>query len=227
MWVAEALLLFAAVYVIWRILRPAADRTGRRLPRHRAMFLSALAVGATAFALRLQFPVGETVLVLQLGYFASYVFLFCVGAAAASGRWLERVGPELAVPWLIVSAFALLVLVGCFLAPGSGSYAGGWTIDAAIYAFFEPFFAWGVILGLLWLFRTRCNKATGWSHFLSARAYTVYIVHPPVLVGVALALQLLTAPLSVKFLLAGMLACAASLLVSSLILLVPGSRRVL
>jgi surface polysaccharide O-acyltransferase-like enzyme len=171
--------------------------------------------------------VGETISNLQLGYFASYVLLFAAGIAGARGRWLERVALRLAIPWLIVSVVALLVLLGSFRFATPGGYLGGWTMKAAIYAFFEPFFAWGVILGLLWLFRTRLNVATRWSAFLSARAYAVYVIHPPVLVGVALALQLLVAPALVKFVLAGALGCCASVLVGSLILLTPGARRVL
>jgi peptidoglycan/LPS O-acetylase OafA/YrhL len=84
-----------------------------------------------------------------------------------------------------------------------------------------------VILGLLLLFRTRLNVPMRWSAFLAGRAYTVYVIHPPVLVGVALALQPLDAPMAVKFLLAGTLACVASTLAASAILLVPGARRVL
>jgi peptidoglycan/LPS O-acetylase OafA/YrhL len=219
--------MFSVAYIAWRAVGGAPRRTERPLPGHRAVFLSALGVGAAAFLLRLAFPVGMTVSNLQFGYFASYFFLFAIGIAGARGRWLERVEPRLFGPWLVVSAVALVVLLGSFRFATPGGYLGGWTIKAAIYAFFEPFFAWGVILGLLWLFRTRVNGATRWWRFLSARAYTVYIIHPPLLVCVARALQPLAAPPLAKFLLAGTLGCAASVLVGSLILLVPGARRVL
>jgi hypothetical protein len=227
LWFAEALLIFAAAYIVWRAVVGAPTRTERPLPGHGGLFASAVAVGVAAFLLRLVFPVGQTVSNLQLGYFASYVLLFAAGIAGARGGWLERVTLPLAVPWLIVSVIALLVLVASFLFASPGGYLGGFTVKAAIYAFFEPFFGWGVILGLLLLFRMRMNVGTPLSAFLSARAYTVYVIHPPVLVGVALAMQALSAPALVKFLLAGTLACCASLLVASAILLVPGARRVL
>jgi peptidoglycan/LPS O-acetylase OafA/YrhL len=227
LWFAEALLIFAAAYMVWRAIDGAPARTERPLPGHRAVFVAAMAVGVAAFLLRLVFPVGDTISNLQLGYFASYVLLFAAGIAGARGRWLERVELRLAIPWLLVSVIALLGLLGSFRFATPGGYLGGFTIKAAIYAFFEPFFAWGVILGLLWLFRTRLNVGTRWSAFLSARAYTVYVIHPPVLVGVALALQPVVAPAWVKFVMAGTLACCASVLMSSLILLTPGARRVL
>jgi peptidoglycan/LPS O-acetylase OafA/YrhL len=227
LWFAQALLIFAAAYMVWRQVRRPANGTARVMPGHVTLLLSALAGGAAAFLLRLVFPVGAAVSNLQLGYFASYVVLFAAGVAGARGRWLEHVGPRLAVPWLIISAVALLVMVVAISVAGGDGYAGGWTIKAATYAFYEPFFAWGVVLGLLWLFRTRLNRATRWSAFLSVRAYTVYVIHPPVLVAVALALAPLAVPLAVKFVAAGTLACIGSVLVGSLILLVPGARRIL
>jgi peptidoglycan/LPS O-acetylase OafA/YrhL len=227
LWFAQALLNFAAAYMVWRAIAGPPPRAERPLPGHGAIFASAVAVGAAAFLLRLEWPVGEAVSNLQLGYFASYIVMFAAGVAAVRGRWLERVGPSLAGPWLAVSAVALLGFLAAIAIGGTRGYAGGWTVKAAIYAFFEPFFAWGVILGLLLLFRTRLNVPMRWSAFLAGRAYTVYVIHPPVLVGVALALQPLDAPMAVKFLLAGTLACVASTLAASAILLVPGARRVL
>ncbi len=227
LWFAEALLIFAAFYMLWRVLAGGPTRVERPLPGHGKLFAAAMAVGIAAFLLRLVFPVGEAVSGLQLGYFASYVVLFAAGIAGAPGRWLERVTVRLALPWLVVSVVALLALAGSFRFASVGAYLGGLTIQAATYAFFEPFFAWGVILALLWLFRTRLNLATPLSRFLSARAYTVYVIHPPVLVAVALALQNFNAPALAKFALAGTLACCASVLVASAILLIPGARRVL
>ena len=48
------------------------------------------------------------------------------------------------------------------------------------YAFWEPFVAWGVILGLLALFQRRFASLGVW-HRLGRRAYLIYIIHPPFL----------------------------------------------
>ena len=226
LWFAEALLLFTAVFVVWRMGRRPAE-LARRLPSHRAILISAASVGAAAFALRLVFPVGVTVANLQIGYFASYAFLFAVGVIAARGRWLERINGELARPWLFVSALALLGLLVSARFAGLAGYAGGWSLGALVYAFFEPFFAWGVILGLLWLFRVRLNRSTRLGRFLSARAYAVYVVHPPFLVGIALLLDKWDEPGPLMAGLTGTAAFCASLLAASALLLLPGARRVL
>ncbi len=229
LWFAEALLIFAALYMLFSALqRPSvAAEPCPRLPGHPAILFSAVAVGGAAFALRLFFPVGISISNLQIGYFASYAFLFAIGIVAARGRWLERVTWRLAAPWLLVSALAFGTLVGFAHFAGKTGYAGGWSVEALFYAFFEPFFAWGVILGLLWLFRARVNHSTGFTRFLSARAYTVYVIHPPLLVGIALALDKWDVPGPVMAAGVGTLACCASVLAASVVLLLPGARRVL
>ena len=64
-----------------------------------------------------------------------------------------------------------------------------------------------------------------WS-WLSRRAYAVYIIHPPVLVGIALLLHGWTAPALVKFAVVGSLAIIATWLASDPLVRLPGVRRV-
>lgn len=59
--------------------------------------------------------------------------------------------------------------------------------------------AWGIILALV----TGCQRrfitlSPIWKN-LTRRVYTIYIIHPPVLVGVALALRAVDAPTLLKF----------------------------
>jgi integrase len=52
------------------------------VPSYGWWLLSALGVGAAALAIRQVVPTGVNVIGLQLGFFASYIFLFCLGIAA-------------------------------------------------------------------------------------------------------------------------------------------------
>lgn len=232
LWFAFALLIFAAGFAVWQSVR--GDRSGqpRPVPGHLQWFASALAVGAVALLIRQFFPVGENVLGLQLGYFASYVFLFALGCAAWQHRWLEQIGPEQARPWAWVSLAALPVpFIAYALAGGLAGqqvdFNGGLSLPAVIYAFWEPFIAWGVIALLLWQFRTRFNKASvlwqGWSD----RAYGAYIVHPPLIVGLAVALRGWQAPPLAKFAVVAAAGTVVSFLVAGVLRRIPGARRVL
>ena len=227
LWFAQALLIFSAAWVLWRRLRPAAALpTDAPLPRSRTLLAAALGTGAVALLIRQWVPTGDEVFGLQLGYFASYILLFVVGCVAAAPRWLERVDGRLARPWLIVAALALpalpaAVVLGGALGAATG-VAGGLSLPAIVYAFWEPLVAWGIILGLLWQFRLRWNDATPASLWLARRAYAVYVIHPPLLVALALMLGgWAAAPL------VGAAGCVVCWLLADLVLRLPRVQQVL
>lgn len=229
LWFAEALLIFALIYAAVRAARPASAPTAtQEFPGFGKLLVAALTIGAVSFLLRLWIPVGKNVLWLQLGYFPAYVFLFAAGCRAASNQQLDRVPVREVRRWCIVSIVTLPILpILVFTRRELGSFSGGWNINAAAYAFWDPLLAWGIILGLLWLFRRALPRDTPVLTPLGARAYAAYIVHPPVLVALSLLARGWSfSPLS-KFFLVGFSACVGSFALASIALLVPGARKVL
>jgi len=232
LWFTEALLIFVAVWLLWRLASKTLPIPGSvRFPSNTVLLAAALVTGITAFLLRLVWPVGVNVAFLQLGYFASYVVLFVAGCAGADRRWLEQVPETRKKIWLRVAwlAFPIFPLVGLFCSKISwlsGKAEGGWNLQALTYAFWEPLVAWGFIIGLLWYFQRRFSRLSGVWPNLARRAYLIYIIHPPILVGVALAWRDVAAPALVKFLLTGSVACALCYIVAGLVLRIPGASRI-
>jgi peptidoglycan/LPS O-acetylase OafA/YrhL len=233
MWFVWALLIFSAAYVGLRAgVGPALLEEVRPFPSNRDLALAALLTGAAAFLLRLRWPVGVEVLSLQIGYFASYVVLFLAGCFGANGRWLERVPADRLRVWRalsVISAVTFPVVMMLAARPSTAANAsasGGWNVLAALYAFWEPLFAWGVILSLLVFYQGRFVALGPLWRNLARRAYLIYIIHPPILVGVALAMRGLSAPALLKFALAGAAASALCFLVAGALLKSPMVRRV-
>ena len=234
LWFAWALLIFAAAAALWHRLggRRARANPRRAFPTDAALLVAALVTGVVAFALRLQWPVGQQVWGLQLGYFASYTLLFVAGCLAASPRWLER-WPEAQVrtwrriAWLTLPTLPIIVLVGGRLLGIPGQPEGGWSIPALVYALWEPFVAWGVILALLKHVERRVAEPGPLSARLARRAFAIYAIHPPVVVAVTLAWRGVAAPALLKFALSASLACVLCYIVAGLLLRLPGVRRVL
>jgi hypothetical protein len=233
LWFAWALLLFAAGFVAWRRIRPEpASDPGRAMPTSIAWLAAALAVGAAALVLRQVVPVGESVFGLQLGYFASYVFLFALGCVASRHRWLERIERSQARRWGRVTLVSIPVLF--VVAALSGAVAGkpvnfngGLGLAAVVYAFWEPLVAWGVIASLLVVFRDRFNApSTAWQRW-SAQAYGAFIVHAPIVVGLAVALAGWALPPLLKFAIVGTGGIAASFAIAAGLLRLPGARHVI
>jgi peptidoglycan/LPS O-acetylase OafA/YrhL len=232
MWFVWALLIFAGAYLLLRAAIGAERlERARPFPSNAVLAASALATGAVAFLLRLRWPTGEEAIGLQIGYFASYVVLFAAGCLGAKGRWLENVPANRLVAWRRISIIAAVALPAALIAvlssPGaSGPPNGGWNMLAVFYAFWKPFFAWGVILALLVFFQ-RHFAALGpvWRN-LARRAYLIYIIHPPILVGVSLAMRSLAAPALIKFALAGSATCVLCFFAAGALLTLPPVRRV-
>jgi peptidoglycan/LPS O-acetylase OafA/YrhL len=236
LWFAQALLLFGLGYCGWRAAFAAplsdAKRTSKLIPGGIWWLASALCVGAAALAIRQFVPTGVNVIGLQLGYFATYIFLFAAGIVAWRYDWLEQLSWKNARTALAAAILALPAMpaaVAYVVASHSAdkaNFSGGLSWTAILYAFWEPFVAWGLIAAWLLIFRQRMNRASAIWAWLNRRAYAVYIIHPPVLVGISLLLHEWAAPALVKFGVTGTLSCAACWLIADPLVRLPGLRRV-
>ncbi len=236
LWFAQALLIFSLAYCGWRAVagKPLAlsQRTSTVLPASRWWLLSALGVAAAALAIRQVVPVGKNVFGLQLGYFAAYIFLFAVGIAAWGHDWLRKLEWRDARPWILglfISWPAMpvsIVVARAIYGAGKANFSGGLSWPAIVYALWEPFVAWGLIAAWLLVFRAKMNRPSAFWAWLNRRAYAVYIIHPPVLVGISLLLHAWSAPALVKFCVTGSFTCFACWLVSDPLVRVKGVRNI-
>lgn len=236
MWFALALLAFSAGYAGWRWIggsapwRPAADR----LPGSAAVAGLIAAIAVATFLVRIVQPIGTDVINLQLCFFPQYIALFAVGVLAYRGDWLRRVPRALGLRWL-----RLALLVGPLLWLGaliganvwSGEYsrlAGDLHWPSALYCLWESLFGCGVCLGLVVIARDQFNRHTPLTRWLSDNSFAVYVFHPPILIGLTIALHRLNWPPLAKFVLLSLLGLVASFLAAHYVFRrVPGLRRIL
>ena len=122
------------------------------------------------------------------------------------------------ISWAALPVLPVVALLAPKLPWLHGPAEGGWNVQALVYAFWEPFVAWGFILGLLTLFQRRFDQLHGVWRRLARRAFLIYIIHPPVLVAVALAWRGVPAPAFAKFLITGSVACALCYAIAGLAL---------
>jgi peptidoglycan/LPS O-acetylase OafA/YrhL len=236
LWFAQALLMFCLGYCAWRALFGSAltqaGRTAHPVPSYSRWLLCAILVGAASLAIRQFVPVGENVIGLQLGYFAPYIFLFAIGIAAWRYDWIRQLQWKHSLPWIftLIAAWPLLpisiVIAMRVFGPGKANFAGGHTWPAIFYAFWDPFVAWGLIAAWLLVARAFMNKPSAFWSWLNRRAYAVYIIHPPILVGISLLLHSWIAPAILKFGVIGTLTCITTWLIADPLVRLPGIRSV-
>lgn len=236
LWFAQALLLFTLAYCGWRALLGSGlqddARVLRPIPSSLIWLASALAVGIAALAIRQIVPTGKNIVGLQLGYFASYIFLFALGIAAWRYDWLNQLSWKNARLWVfavLITWPALPAAIAISRRIGSlrpGVFSGGLSWQSVLYAFWEPFIAWGLIAAWLLVFRRCMNQPSPFWSWLNRRAYAVYIIHPPILVAISLALHSWAAPSLLKFAGTGSLAIVACWLCADPLVRLPVVRRI-
>jgi fucose 4-O-acetylase-like acetyltransferase len=194
MWFAAALLIFCLVYAGARLIFPQVriEPFATKLrPGFRNLALLALGIAVLAFLIRIVQPIGTAVLNMQLCFFASYVVLFCAGIVAYRGDLLGRVGYR-AGKWTLIGAVGLGLVVWIFLFAlfsKTGhllAIEGGGTWQSGVYAVWESSVAVAMAVGLIVVFREKLNRQGRLAKAMSDSSFTVYMFHPPFLVGVAL-----------------------------------------
>ncbi|MFI6732155.1 acyltransferase family protein [Nonomuraea sp. NPDC050451] len=222
MWFAEVLIVFALAYAWWRSLRPAPDPRPAPL-RPRSVVLFVLSLSLATFLWRFQVPTGTYVPVLGLptpNYMPQYVAMFVLGCVAFRRGWFETLPARAGYLGFVVAGVSSAVLV-----PLSSATSG--TVNSAVMAIWESTFAVSMIIGLTVLFRERFAEQGPRGRFLSDHAFTVYIIHPLVLVAIGYALRGLEAIAVVKFAIMLVVALPLCWWVAYLVRSLPGAKRVL
>ncbi len=203
MWFAVMLLGFGIVYALWRAWQFAPPDTSERPPSFpAAVWLVAFAVGLAivTYGWRMVVPLGRDIGVdvppisfPTIGYLPQYASFFVIGIVARRRRWLEGlpdsagVGGGLVALAAFVLLFPLAVSGRMFVidlqeaAPFVGN--GHWR--SLVFAIWDSLTAVGLVLAALVAFRRFSGRASNIGGFLARNGYAVYILHTPIVVGVA------------------------------------------
>ena len=236
-WFNEALLIFTILYVFRRKLIGNATEQVRddgSMPGNLAIATTALALGAVTFAVRTWRPLGWgfAPLNLQLPFFPQYICLFIVGIIAHRHDWFRRIPEATGRLWFcIVMLFVVVVLPVIFILGGAtedvSPYMGGVHWQCFAYALWEQFVGIGIIIVLLVLFRNRFNRQGKLAKAMSDSSYATYIIHPLVVVFLALAIRNVKMFPLLKFTLTVLIAVPLSFALGNIVRRLPLARRIL
>jgi hypothetical protein len=233
-WFLEALLVFSLVYALFRALRPARGTVSGEPLRGRQVAAIGVAIAVLSFATHLVVPYGDEHLHVQFALFPQYAILFGLGCAAGRRAWLETLTPQLRRGCGIAGLVAVLALPVLLLAGGftesdakKDLYAGGWHWQAAATSVLEASLAATLPLFLIGWFRERWTRQSQLLRGMAAAAYGAFIIHPPVVVGLALVLHRVPMPAELKFVLVVAGGVAGSFGIASLVMRVPALAAVI
>ena len=236
MWFALALLFFSAVLALWRSFSPLkTTHLSHPAPGVGGLLAFAAVLVLATTVTRVFFPIETNFYNFQLCFFPQYIAAFVVGLAAAKGGWVrELVASRRArlAGWLGLIggplAFLLLIFLGGTTADhGVKLYFGGWNLRALGLAVCEQFAGLGLALGMMAWFQRSFNRENPVARWLSARSFAVYVLHPPILVGLTLCFRPIPIGPCLHVVLLTLTGLGLSFAVADVIKRVPGLRRIL
>jgi peptidoglycan/LPS O-acetylase OafA/YrhL len=237
LWFVALLLIFAAGYAAWRVLKksqptPSVSTSSR--PGYLGIGLFILGLALASYLLRIVIPIGLPVNLVvpwlsfpSLAYLPQYLSFFVVGIVASRRDWLRSLPGSMGIVGAVaaVVAFVLLFPVA-FFGGLEGQFLGGGQWQSAVYALWDSITAVGLSLGALTLFRRAFNGSGRVGRFLAEQSYAVYILHSLVLVGLAVALRDTGLPNLLKSGLVAGIGVVLCFAVAAIIRRIPGVTRV-
>ncbi|UCH25726.1 MAG: acyltransferase family protein [Trueperaceae bacterium] len=237
LWFVETLLIFSVLFVLWRFIwssSPSWDR-GEMWIGNLAIALFAVGLGLVTFTVRIWLPVSWVwaPLNLQFPHFPQYIALYLIGIVAYRRGWFNTLKVSQGRLWLGVALFFILVVFPALFVLGGGVEAdldlffGGLHWQSLMFSLWEQIVGVSVIVFLLVWFRERFTGQGVLAKRMSGAAYTVYIVHAPILVLLVLALGSIQLDLGLKFILVAPVAVSLCFFIGHYVKKLPFTRGIL
>ena len=234
LWFVAALLVFTFVYLLAHRLG-SKSFPGIKLPGFSGIVLFTLALGLVSFAVRMVFPTGKSLkpLGFQLGFFTQYIALFTIGILGRRSNLFSQVTIETArkCMWLalilVFVIFPVIMLLNIVSKNPFDNFNGGWHWEAFSYAVWEQVTGFSIIIALLGFGKERWDFKSDFLSGLSRSSFAVYIFHPLLVIGLALAIHTLPIDPLIKLAIVAPLAVTGSFLLGGLLVKVPGVNRII
>lgn len=190
LWFVIALLAFSLAYVLYRIILSTLGMRPRNWgrPSKVHLIIIAMIMAGLSFMVRISYPIGTDVWNMQLCFFPQYIVLFCLGIAAYKTKWFEEISTKEGWFWLALALASVPIILLPLMVLGGGvegdfaPYLGGLYWQAAFYAAWEQFYAVGMCVGLIVLFREKWDFQGPKTKKLSENAFAMYVFQMPFLV---------------------------------------------
>lgn len=189
LWFLEVLLAFTVAYAVLAMV--AGERIRRVLPASPdpQPLLSAVeavlwivGVALLTYLLRTVLPVGAQLLNLPTpSHLPQYVAMFLLGAVAYRYDWFNQISARAGRAGFVGAAAATVILLPLALMHMPTALGASWHWSSFAYAVWESTLCVGLSVGLLSLFRRRFDRQGRVAAFLSAHAFTVFLLHLPVI----------------------------------------------
>ena len=240
LWFVGMLLVFDFGYAAWRMLtrnRMSYSMTKSSLPNYLLIGIFILVLAGVSYLVRIVVPLGREVFDFPtLAYLPQYLSLFVLGTVASRHNWFRTFPGSMGLVGFVTALVAGVVLFPLAFSgrlfsleftPALVNFFGNGHWQSAVYALWDSSFAVGMCLGVITLFRRFFNGQGRFGRFLSQHNYTVYVIHIPIVVFLAIGLKEIDLEHLLKFGMAALIAVPACFAVAYVVRRIPLAARIL
>ena len=227
MWFVESLLVFCLIYALIRHWVSPINKTCNSKPTIIGLLIVALLMGVGSFFIRQVspqdhwiWPFGIIPLPMEPAHYLQYVMMFVMGILAYRFNWLEKMSNGVGFTTL---------LIGVGLATGNYLRDGGaW--NAFVWQWFgiyESLMCVFISFGLIWLFRQYLSATSRFWQWCAAQSYGAYVFHLLLMIVLQNVVDSIWMGAFGKFLFIGVVTTILSFLLTWVVRMIPGVKRVL
>ena len=224
MWFVESLLIFSFFYAVVRQRCNAISGDCNSKPIVMGLCIVGLLMGVGSYFIRQVSPqdhwIGLSLWIFEPAHYLQYVMMFVLGILAYRFGWLNKMTNKTGAIALSIGG---LLAIGNYVRQDGvwNDFVGQW------FGIYESLMCIFISFGLLWLFREKVNignKAMSW---LSAQSYGAYIVHLPLMICIQNVFDGMWMGAFGKFMFIGIVTTVLSFILTWLLRLIPGVKRVI
>ncbi|MBA7712127.1 Glucans biosynthesis protein C [subsurface metagenome] len=240
LWFVAMLLIFDFGYAAWRAAtrnRASQLTTNSAPPGYLAIGIFVLVLALASYLVRIVVPLGKFVLDVfpTLAYLPQYLSFFVLGIMVSRSNWFRTIPNKTGRVGLIM-ALAVTVLLFPIAIWGLPprlttdivwNFLGNGHWQSAVYTLWDSTVSVGMCLGLIALFRRFLDRPGRLGRFLSQQSFTVYIIHVPIIVLLAVSLKGIELEPLLKFVLAAAIGVPLCFAVAYIVRKIPLVSRIL
>jgi surface polysaccharide O-acyltransferase-like enzyme len=227
MWFVESLLVFCLIYALIRQWVQPINEACNSKPTIIGLLVVALLMGVGSYFIRQVspqdhwiWPFGIIPLPMEPAHYLQYVMMFVLGILAYRFQWLDKMSNSVGY---------MVLLIGIALAMGNYLRDGGpW--DAFVWQWFgiyESLMCVFISFGLLWLFREFVSTTSRFWQWCAAQSYGAYIFHLLLMIVLQHTTDGIWIGAFGKFMFIGIVTTICSFMLTWLVKMIPGAKKVL
>ena len=227
MWFVESLLVFCLIYALIRRGVKPIDKDCDSKPTIIGLLIVALLMGVGSYFIRQVspqdhwiWPFGIIPLPMEPAHYLQYVMMFVLGILAYRFQWLNKMSNGTGMTALLIG---IALAVGNYLRDGGPWNAFVWQW----FGIYESLMCVFISFGLIWFFRQFISATSRFWQWCAAQSYGAYVFHLLLMIVLQNIVDGIWMGAFGKFLFIGIVTTILAFVLTWLVRMIPGVKRVL